>query len=122
MPDYVTGGACEMASAFNSAAINRNPTMATTNNVVSRTKLLCVQTKTSWNDTAVQCYNSYLVKSFLYKNLANSFSWVILDCGSLFFCSLRVDDGLAFAFLSVFTKFPPRAISITAHLLGYYIS
>lgn len=56
MPDYVTGGAGEMASAFISAAINRNPTMATTNNVVSRTKLLCVQTKTSWNDTAVQSY------------------------------------------------------------------
>ena len=41
----VAGGAAGMASAFNSSASNRNPSIATTNNVVSRIKPLCIQTK-----------------------------------------------------------------------------
>ena len=94
--------------------------MATTNNDVSRIKLLGIQTK---NNTRAAVYKAdYLVKSFLYRDLASSVSRFILDCvcGSFFFSSLV--DALAFAFLSPFPKLPPRAISITAHLLGYIMT
>ena len=50
----VDGDAAGRASALNSSASKRNPSIVTTNNVASRIKPLCIQTKTSWNETAVQ--------------------------------------------------------------------